>query len=154
MTESVQENVLSYMRRHNTMTLATCSGDKPWAAAVFYVNLGFKLYFLSEETTRHSLNLTENELVAVTINEDYKNWKEIKGVQLEGTVRVLEGKLETSRVMAAYLKKYPFVASLSNQSKFSKLMKCIKVYCVNPNTIWFLDNALGFSNRQKLELDI
>ncbi|MDP2744488.1 MAG: pyridoxamine 5'-phosphate oxidase family protein, partial [Dehalococcoidia bacterium] len=41
--------MLSYLKEHNAMTLATLSEGQPWAAAVFYVHDDrLNLYFLSD----------------------------------------------------------------------------------------------------------
>jgi len=45
------------------MTIAT---SEPWAAAVFYMNDGFTLHFLSAASTR----LATDRRVAVTVHED------------------------------------------------------------------------------------
>lgn len=80
-----------YLAGHNVMTLATHGPMGLWAAAVFYVNDGWQLYFLSAGHTRHATNLAASPRVAATIQEDYADWEAIKGIQLEGTVRLLEG---------------------------------------------------------------
>ncbi|MCP4360184.1 MAG: pyridoxamine 5'-phosphate oxidase, partial [Chloroflexi bacterium] len=73
------ERTLAYLRDHNVMTLATNGPEGLWAAAVFYVNVDFRLYFLSSPTTRHSLNIAARPAVAATIQEDYGDWLAIKG---------------------------------------------------------------------------
>ena len=44
------------------------------------------------------------------MNEDYRDWQQIKGIQMEARCEEVQGVLERARAMAAYLKKYPFVA--------------------------------------------
>ena len=61
---------------------ATRGPEGPWAAAVFYANTGFALYFLSSPTSRHGRNIGGNAKAAATIQEDYSDWREIKGIQL------------------------------------------------------------------------
>ncbi len=68
----MHDKALAYLRDHNVMTLATIGAQGLWAAAVFYVNDGFTLYFLSAPTSRHSLNIESQSTVAATIQEDYK----------------------------------------------------------------------------------
>ena len=80
--DELRRDALAYLRAHNTVSLATNGADGPWAASVFYVNLGLGLYFLSEPTARHSRNVEANPLIGATINEDYKDWREIKGTQM------------------------------------------------------------------------
>jgi uncharacterized protein len=64
------------------MTLATTGSLGLWAAAVFYANVEFELFFLSAGHTRHGQNLAESWQAAATIQEDYADWQEIQGIQL------------------------------------------------------------------------
>ena len=86
MSDELKTQVLDYLRSHNTMTLATSTGDSPWAATVFFASDDLRLYFFSAPDSRHGQNLAVNPQVAVTIQEDYHDWRAIKGIQLEGRV--------------------------------------------------------------------
>ena len=112
MADELKRQILDYLRSHNTMTLATCAGDAPWAATVFLASDDLQLYFFSAPDSRHCQNLAANSRVAVTIQEDYKDWREIKGIQLEGQVALVDGVLEKAKAMAVYARKYPDVIKL------------------------------------------
>jgi uncharacterized protein YhbP (UPF0306 family) len=85
------QQAAAYLAGHHVMTLATQGADGPWAAAVFYASDGASLIFLSAPNTRHCRNLAQDARCAVTIQEDYREWSLIKGIQLEGRVVELEG---------------------------------------------------------------
>ncbi|MCP4419494.1 MAG: pyridoxamine 5'-phosphate oxidase, partial [Chloroflexi bacterium] len=106
MTSIVQDKALTYLATHNVMTLATTGAEGVWAAAVFYVNDDFTLYFLSAPTTRHSLNIARETAVSATIQEDYNNWSVIKGIQLEGKAEQISG-TEQLAAIARYGSKFP-----------------------------------------------
>jgi uncharacterized protein YhbP (UPF0306 family) len=93
MAESTPRNprdlALAYLANHQVMTLATTGPRGVWAAAVFYVNDGFDLIFLSAGHTRHAQNMTAVPHIAATIQEDYRDWQQIQGIQLEGSVSLL-----------------------------------------------------------------
>ena len=112
MSDELKQQILNYLQTHNTMTLATCAGDTPWAATVFYASEELQLYFFSVPDSRHCQNLAANPRVAVTIQEDYKDWREIKGIQLEGTVALVDSLTEKAKAMAVYARKYPGVIKL------------------------------------------
>ena len=112
MADELKRQILDYLQIHNTMTLATCAGDAPWAATVFFASDDLQLYFFSSPDSRHCQNLAANSRVAVTIQEDYKDWREIKGIQLEGQVVLVDGVLEKAKAMAVYARKYPDVIKL------------------------------------------
>jgi len=66
MSDALKQEVLDYLRGHNTMTLATCASDVPWASTVFYASDDLRLYFLSAPESRHCQNLSGNSRVGVS----------------------------------------------------------------------------------------
>ena len=152
-TDNLKQQVLDYLKAHNTMTLATCSGDTPWAATVFYASEDLQLYFFSAPDSRHCQNLAVNQRVAVTIQEDYHDWRKIKGIQLEGGVGLVDSLLEKAKAMAVYARKYPDVIKLftnPDSGIFYKAFLKVKFYCVTPEKLFFIDNEQGFGKRQEL----
>ena len=153
MADELKRQVLDYLKTHNTMTLATCAGDAPWAATVFFASDDLKLYFFSAPDSRHCQNLAANARVAVTIQEDYKDWRKIKGIQLEGRVVLVDGIMEKAKAMAVYAIKYPEVIKLftdPTSGVFHKAFLKVKFYCVLPEKLFFIDNEQGFGKRQEL----
>src|SRR3972149_7351344 len=153
MSDGLKQQILDYMQVHNTMTLATTFGDVPWAATVFYASDDLRLYFFSAPDSRHCQNLTANARVAVTIQEDYHDWRQIKGIQLEGAVTLVDGVLEKARAMVVYARKYPGVIKLFTDPAsgvFYKAFLKVKFYCVTPQRVFYIDNEQGFGKRQEL----
>ena len=153
MSDLLKQQVLSYLETHNTMTLATCSGDAPWAATVFYASDDVRLYFFSVPDSRHCQNLAANPRVAVTVQEDYHDWQRIKGIQLEGTAIMVDSIIEKAKAMAVYARKYPEVIKLFTNpasGMFYKAFLKVKFYCVVPQKLFFIDNEQGFGKRQEL----
>ncbi len=160
MTEhDLRQTVLDYLAAHNTVSLATAGPDGPWAATVFYANVGTDLYFLSEPKTRHCQNLLANARVAGTVNEDYRDWQQIKGIQLEGRAAEVSGKLELARALGAYLAKYPFVKQFLSPGQLLQAVQIpgksfdIRLWRLRPERLYYLDNARGFSARQELPIE-
>jgi uncharacterized protein len=156
MSDPLKQQVLSYLEAHNTMTLATCSGDLPWAATVFYASNDLRLYFFSVPDSRHCQNLAANPRLAVTIQEDYRDWRKIKGIQLEGTVMALDGLTEKAKAMAVYARKYPEIIKLfTNPASglFYQAFLKVKFYCIIPERLFFIDNEQGFGKRQELAIE-
>ena len=155
--QQLEQKICSYLEICNTISLATAAGDIPHAAAVFYASIGFNLYFLSNPNSRHGENLTQNPMVSGTINEDYSNWLQIKGIQLEGRVECIGGILKHARIVKAYVKKFPNVADfLLSPHKLGKgiaqKVSKVKFYQIWPAKIYFLDNSLGFGHREELSI--
>jgi len=144
--------ILNYLEQHNTLTLATTGNEQPWATALYYVNKDFVLYFLSKPQSRHCQNLTANPKVSAAVNEDYKDWTAIQGIQLEGRAYPVNGKIEKAKAMALYLNKYPFVKDFYSVSSLRRAMSSVKLYKIVPNIIWFIDNSEGYFNRKSITL--
>ena len=153
MENELKRQILGYMESHNTMTLGTCHGDVPWAATVFYAGDGFRLYFFSAPDSRHCQNLTANPRVAVTIQEDYHDWRQIKGIQLEGKVVAVDSLIEKGKALAVYARKYPEVMKIftdPSSGAFYRAFLKVKFYCVFPERVYYIDNEQGFGKRQEL----
>ena len=141
-----------YLQQHNVATLATSDGSYPWAAAIFYVSDDHTLYFLSSPTSRHALNLTQNPHVAVTIQEDYSDWLEIKGVQIEGVATEISGS-EEQTARALYGRKFPVIGLVAQApAAIVKALAKVRWYKIVPHRMYFIDNSLGLGNRDEIEL--
>lgn len=145
----VRQEALHYLVTHQVLTLATNGPLGLWAAAVFYVNDNFHLYFLSAGHTRHAQNMADNGHVAGTIQEDYQQWEAIKGIQLEGTVTLLTGAARL-RALTLYGKKYLFM-NTSTPAIQNALAK-VNWYRLVPDTLYFVDNQKGFGHRDEIFL--
>jgi uncharacterized protein YhbP (UPF0306 family) len=156
MSEELKRQVIAYLESHNTMTLATSADNYPWAATVFYASEDLRLYFFSAPDSRHGQNLAANPHVAVTIQEDYHDWRKIKGIQLEGTVAPVDSIGAKAKAMAVYAGKYPEVIKLfSNPASglFYKAFLKVRFYCVVPEKLFFIDNERSFGKRQELVIE-
>ena len=141
-----------YLRDHNVATLATSDSGDPWAAALFYASDGFILYFLSSPKSRHCLNLAQNPHVAVTIQEDYSDWLEIKGIQIEGIVTEISGE-EEDLARKLYGQKFPVVGLLAQApAAVVKALAKVRWYKIVPARLYFIDNSLGLGNRDEIKL--
>ncbi len=155
----LRDKVLTYLQAHNTMTLSTQSEGQPWAAAVFYVHDDhLNLYFLSDPASRHCQQLTENPGVSGTINEDYHDWRRIKGIQLEGVAEKITSSREKAKALSLYLSKFPFVKDFVtspldflSQMVISGKPFPVEIYRVVPKHLFYLDNEKGFSRREELQ---
>lgn len=146
---TVKAEALTYLANHQVMTLATTGPAGLWAAAVFYVNEGFTLYFLSAGHTRHAQNLTANPRTAVTIQEDYTDWQTIQGIQLEGEVAQLSGAARQAAI-DLYQAKYPFLAAAP--APVRQALQKVGWYRLQPDRFYFIDNSKGFGHRDEIYL--
>ncbi len=173
LVNKLRETVLKYLAEHYTMTIATAKGRVPWAASVFYASDGFTLYFLSDPDSRHSKDIEKNSFVAVTVNEDYHDWRQIKGIQIEGKAEPVTTEDEVARAITAYATKYPFTAVYLKlmSTPFPKVVKYLdkflsrlpsapsfatavnhRFYRVLPDRVRFIDNAKSFGHNEEFTL--
>ena len=150
--DELREVALDYLASHNVITLATHGEGGLWAAAVFYVNRDFRIYFLSSPKSRHSLDIEADPQVAATIQEDYGDWPEIKGIQLEGSARRIKGR-EKEEAVAAFRAKYPLLrefkaAPISIVEAFNRMAW----YELTPTRLYFIDNSKDFGHRDEVPL--
>jgi uncharacterized protein YhbP (UPF0306 family) len=144
-----RQQTLAYLAEHTVMSLATYGQQGLWAAAVFYANDGFDLYFLSAGHTRHGQNLNDNPRAAATIQENYVDWPAIQGIQLEGGARLLS-EADREAAIALYLAKFSFLRE-ADQTIQAQLAK-INWYRLRPERLYFVDNRLGFGHRDEIDL--
>ena len=148
MSAPARESALAYLEGHNVMTLSTCGPEGPLAAAVFYASDGFTLYFLSSPATRHGRNLAADPRVAAAIHEDYRDWREIKGIQLEGRAFVLDGD-EREAAARRYARKFPLIAD-PKEHEIQRALSGIAWHRLVSERLYFIDNALGFGHRERV----
>ena len=149
MSRDPRQLTLAYLASHQVMTLATNGPQGLWAAAVFYVNDGFDLAFLSAGHTRHAQNMTAVPHIAATIQEDYRDWEQIKGIQLEGQVSLLTD-VSRETAISHYLQKYPFLANADE--KMQAALVQVNWYLLRPERLYFIDNSLGLGHRDEIAL--
>lgn len=148
MVLSTTEAASEYLNNHSVLCLATTRGSQPWVSPVFYALWGEKLVFLSAPHTRHARNLVENSRVSASVQEDYHNWQEIKGVQLEGVAQLVSDQ-HISEVVQCYSRKFPVTGDQAPPEIASAIDK-IKWYQLQPSLIYFIDNSVGLGYREQI----
>ena len=148
----LQRRALDYLRQQSVMTLATAGPEGLWAAAVYYVNDGFTLYFLSAPTSRHSRNIEAAPRVAATIQAQETDWRRIMGIQLEGETARIAGP-EQAAALLRYGQKCPLVANLATApGEIVRAFERIAWYRLRPTRLYLIDNARGLGHRDEVPL--
>ena len=154
--DHLRRDLLDYLATHNVMTIASCDQNVPWAAAVFYANDEFDLYFFSNPKSRHGENMTANRLVSAAIHEDYSDWRAIRGIQLEGRAERLRSLKLQARFWEVYLEKFPFVKQFFQAGSVRGMLKTklsgVRLYRIVPQTLYYIDNSRGLGHRDMLDL--
>ncbi len=89
------------------MSLATCSGNKPWVCEVHFVydeNLNF--YFRSKSDRRHSVEIASNPNIAGNIVTQHLAEEKPRGVYFEGIAKQLIDVDETHPAYQLYCERF------------------------------------------------
>lgn len=151
MSTGLRLRIEAFLEAHHVMSLATSGLEGPWSAAVFYANDGLALYFVSAPGSRHSRDIEASGRAAATIHRDVGDWREIRGIQLEGEAARVGG-TERVTALARYGRKFPLVANLSSAPlEIAAAMARVEWYRLSPRRVRLVDNTLGFGHREELE---
>jgi hypothetical protein len=135
------------------MTLATCAGGIPWAADVYFARFGYDFVFYSSPDSRHCRNLAVNPACAVTVHAPAATWREIRGLQMEGTAAAASAD-ETAQIVTAYFEKFPFARELMrDRADAAAVFFKARPYVFRPTRICYLDNTLRVGTRFSLALN-
>lgn len=148
---NIREAVKRFLTEHNTMSLATSDGSFPCAASLFYASDGFVIYFLSKPESQHAINIGRRPGVAVTINRDYTDWREIKGLQITGKAYAVEPE-ERGKAMAIYERKHPCLYEIFANREHLIGAPDVKLYKVLPERVRLIDNRVHFGYKAEFRL--
>lgn len=155
MTPEDIRTIGSFLDSFGTMTLATHGPVGPWAASLFFArDEQLNLYFISSMHSNHVKELLAADTVAVTVNADHKEWKDIRGLQIFGTAQHLEQD-ERSEAEGLYLQKFENMRhvlsapSTAAERKISEKFLASDFFCIRPKMIRIIDNTKGFGHTEE-----
>jgi uncharacterized protein YhbP (UPF0306 family) len=112
---AVAARIAAFLDRHHVMSLSTCGPNGAHAANVLYARGGFSLFWVSDPQSRHSLALEHTPYVAATVAPDYRDFDEIRGVQISGDARRIPETGEREAARGLLEAHYPFLQRLSSR---------------------------------------
>jgi len=113
---------------------------------MYYVNKGLVLYVECDPTSEKVSTIMHNNSVAVNVDENYEDWKKIKGVQLFGVIEeVKESKWDSINSM--FLEKFPQLEEYGGTPRHHKF------YEISPSKVYFLDFEGYFGKRELLRIE-
>jgi len=147
--DDLADRIAEFLDAHHVMSLATCGPHGPHAANVFYARDGFSLLWVSDPQSRHSRNIEINPQVSATIAPDYRDFAEIRGVQIFGGAYRDATARYSARALLA--RRYPILQHPSDPM-IEQAYSSADLYQLVPNTIVLIDNRRGFGHRETLDL--
>lgn len=142
-----------FLDAHHVLSLATIVAGAPHAASLFYARDGLDLYWTSDPATRHSQPLASAAAVSATIAPDYRDFKTIRGLQIDGTAAHLTEPDKIARARDCMEARYDFLRALAGgpptlRAAYAKAA----FYVLRPSRITFIDNTKGFGHKAILGL--
>lgn len=154
---SPPETLDSFLSAQEILTLATVSGFGPWSTAIYYVHRRNRFYFFSSATSRHvSEGIPAAARCAASVSAGGgADWREIRGVQMEGTLTRVAVRREWFGAVARFFLKFPFAKSFLNDPKARAFRRRVghdvHLYRFDAERVIFTDNRTGFGSAARRE---
>lgn len=129
--------IWQYIEQNWVVSFTTNLKEELWSANAFYIfeKENHSLIILSSQTTKHGKMLLENPLVAGTISNQIADISQLKGIQFNGEMQILD--TESSDIaFEKYCEKFP-VAKTRKETVWRLTFTQIK----------YTDNSLGFGTK-------
>jgi PPOX class probable F420-dependent enzyme len=141
--------VLDLLSTHGVMSLATVRPDGwPQATAVVYANDGLTLYFACDRESQKARNIARSPRVSLTVNRDYDDWNEIRGLSMGARAEVLSRPADLRRAWRALGAKFPAMADMTEDERAQAA-----VVRVRPTVISVIDYRRGFGHTDLVTLE-
>jgi uncharacterized protein YhbP (UPF0306 family) len=145
------------LQTQRTMVLATAD-PQPWSAPVYFIYIKQRFYFFSSPDSRHIVAARQSRRCAATIFRDSANWRDIEGLQMDGSVETIPFGTEAVRAFRGYVKKFPTVKNFFADAAFDidqfLARFRTRLYAFVPQHVYYLNNQAGLAKRQEIELDL
>ena len=138
-----KEFILNILDKAKDLTLATVRPDGyPQATTVSYAHDGLAIYVGVGRESQKIANIRNNNKVSLTINTDYQNWNQIKGLSMGCIAEILTDTEEIRRATGCMIKRFPQVIEWldSGQASEAVFLK------LTPQVISILNYEKGFGH--------
>jgi uncharacterized protein YhbP (UPF0306 family) len=137
------------LRQETTLALATADElGQPCVAPLFYLSDDdLRLYWLSSPSSMHSRNLERAPQASATVYRHAETWKEIRGVQMRGSVAVITDSQRRKALIKLYCEKFQL------GSIFRLAIGRSRLYAFRPAFCRYLDNSKRFGYTFEVAID-
>ena len=152
-TNDLTDRFAAFLDAHHVFSLATAGLQGPHATNLLYARDGLALLWVSDPSSRHSIELEGNEQVAATIAADYAEYSQIQGLQICGRAHRIIEMTERTRARVLLETRYSFLKrSAEGSSAVRAIYAQSQIYRLDPVRMILIDNSLGFGHKDILEL--
>ncbi len=151
MDDALKRKIISLLDQHRIMTIATLRPDGwPQATTVGYVNQGLTLYFLCGRDSQKAANITRDDRVSLTIDDDTPQVMEITGLSMAAHAQPVLDRAEAERVLRMLPQRYPEQVNLPGPMPSADQ---VRIFRVTPTVISVLDYTKGFGHTDLVACD-
>lgn len=152
MDAASREKIVSLLREHRTMRIATIRPDGwPQTTTVGYANDGLTLYFLCGKESQKATNLEHDDRVSAAIDDDPAQVMEIKGLSPAARACRVVDDAEGAKALALLFARYP----AQDGATFALPSPAdVAIFRVTPTIISVLDYTLGFGHTDLIQCDL
>ena len=150
---------MDLIESQSVLTLSTNDETGPWSAPVYFVCMGGIFYFFSSPQSRHIRQALQSKRAAGSIFSQSDTWESIRGIQMAGKFRPVCSPVRSLKVIAIYLKRFPFTRTFfpkhpaPDLTAFFTTFKA-KLFAFTPTQVFYVDNRFGLGTRQQIDWPI
>ena len=142
-SNKLQHSIIEVIQSVPLWSMATVNkdGTSHINTAYFCFDEDFNFYFLTPPTSRHSLNLLNNNSIAVTVFSTDQSWGggPMQGIQIFGTAKLTDPDNETL-AYNTYGKRFAaFLEWMNSMTVEEKSKVESKFYCLTPTSLKLFD---------------
>lgn len=181
MDKQLQAAAMELIHTEHVITLAVAGNNQPWAAPVYYIYSGCCFWFFSSPASVHIKGAQPDGLAAASIYAASSGWKDIRGLQMTGTIKSSGSGAASIAAFAQYIRRFAFINELIglpgskqlndrpgpepeasrkeahpeaglNIKALEKAFR-VKWYRFMPARAFYTDNRLAFGHREMVELN-
>jgi hypothetical protein len=151
--EEWKEYLKSCLDRAQFMALATTGKDGPWISPLYFsYDDAFTLYFISEMSSRHTVNIKGNASVSCAIYSTSQDPREdVVGVQLAGRAYAVAAD-EKERAQKTYFSETVARRPVASYGEFMEPKGSWYFFKVVPDEIFVFDTGTFGEKRMKLPI--
>ncbi len=144
--------VSAFLEAHHVLSLATVGPDGPHAANLFYVRDDYALLWVSDPTSRHSIDLEGRRRVAATIAGDCSDYSRISGVQVFGDADKIVDAAAREQSRRRLELRFRFMSERGDApDRLRDAYRRAAFYRLTPSRIVLIDNSRGFGFKEALD---
>lgn len=144
MDTDTRATLIRFLRAHGTLTIATVRADGwPQATAVSYASDELTLYFAAGSDAQKIENIRRDARVSVTIQRDYDDWREVKGVSMAATAELLADAHDARHARQLLERKFARFAELGAADDFAGWT----FVRLTPKVISLIDYSAGYGHK-------